>query len=116
MAKPASMRKKMNGSVNERRTWRRFLRPAAMLWFVGVGASLWGWSAIDATVGPAEPAVGRVRSFQLDAKNRRMVKIEMGDGTVVTQTGNAPVGSEVQCLRYVRRYWPNDDYDCSRSD
>ena len=96
----------------KRGDWKRIYEGSEIKWLAGIAALLWGWSALDASVGPGEPVVGLVVAVQLGAKNSSSIQIEMPDRTIVIRRGHAAIGSHVQCLRFAKRYLSKASYEC----
>ncbi len=107
MAKSAKvLRTKRGGSK------RRLFKSSAVGWLAGIAALVWGWSVLDAPIGPGEPVTGMVVAVQLSAHNESSIQIEMPDGSTVMHRGHDAVGSHVQCLRFAKKYLPGASYEC----
>ena len=93
--------------------WISSLTSKTAFWLIAFGALIFGWSIIDAPIGPGEPVKGMVTGFQLTGHNQRVAVIELPGGSVIRKEHvMVPVGGQVNCLRYVKRYWPNESYEC----
>lgn len=93
--------------------WKDLLLSKVSLWLAVVTVSLIGWSIIDAPIGPGEPVIGRVTGSQMTKGGQRDSVIELpGDVVIRQKSVQTPVGGEVNCLRYAKRYWPNASYEC----
>lgn len=107
------MRKETIVQPRRKANWITLLKGKLVLWLITIGALMAGWSIIDAPVGPGEPVIGRVIGFQLTGHNHREMIIELPSGAIIRKGDpRLKVGSQVSCLRYVKRYWPNESYEC----
>lgn len=74
---------------------------------------IFGWSVIDTPNGPGEPVKGLVTAFQLTGHGESVALVQPPGGPILRVKGvTAPIGGQVNCTRYLNKYWPNESYEC----